>query len=306
MVTKIIGVRKLCYEILKIDKDELFSLAASAESHYRPYIQVKIRKDGPEKKRLIEPPEKYGYLWVMQKRINRRILQPEIEKLPKNIMGGRKTYSVTDNAKLHSRSKALMKYDIENFFPSIRYEHVYRIFRYDLGFCEPAANLLTLLTTYEKHVPQGAPTSTSIAIFATRKMCEKLDAYCAKNGLHWSIWVDDITVSGDKEILQKHKNAINSIVKSMPFKISREKETGIIVVGSNRGNNRKKLMSTTGITLQGNGRLSIGKRKKTIKKQALRAKQFSQSLFGKLQFLKMVDSKYGSKLYQNYKNKFNK
>lgn len=47
MVTKkaLISVRKLCFEFLKVRKEELISLAADRESYYRPYTQ-RTEKDG--------------------------------------------------------------------------------------------------------------------------------------------------------------------------------------------------------------------------------------------------------------------
>jgi hypothetical protein len=135
-------------------------------------------------------------------------------------------------------------------------------------------------------------------------MYSRLEDFCRINGILWSVWVDDITISGSKELLSKHKNKIDKIIKSIPFKISAEKETGIIIVGSNRGLERKRLMTTTGITLNGSGRLSLGRRKKILKKQALRAKVFSDKLFGKLQDLKTVDPRYGKSIYHEYKKRF--
>lgn len=296
-----ISTRKLCYELLHISKDELLSLAASAELYYKPYDQKKIRKDGSVKIRRIEPPENNSYLKLIQKRINITILQPAIEGLPKGIMGGRKRCSILDNAKLHSHSKALMKYDIQNFFPSIKYRHVYKIFYYDLNFCEEAANLLTLLTTYQGHVPQGAPTSSSLAILTISKMCQKLEAYCNRFNIIWSVWIDDIIISAkSKKLLLLHKSKIDSIIKSIPFRINKDKETGII---SSRCNNQA---SITGVYLTPNGRITIGKYKKIIKKRLIRAKKPNNSLLGSLMYLKRIDYHSGNKLVNQYKEKFGK
>src|SRR5690606_20894559 len=104
--------------------------------------------------RIIEPSD--DYLKDIQRLIDRNILKPAIGSLPVEIMGGRPGVSVVENARLHSSSKALMKYDVKNFFPSIGYNHVYYIFRYRLNFCEEAANILAKLTTYpanNPHVP---------------------------------------------------------------------------------------------------------------------------------------------------------
>lgn len=298
MVRNIISTRKLCFDVLKIDKDELLALAACPEIYYRPYEKVKKRKDGTTKIRQIEPSIEY-LKWV-QKRINKQILQPRIEDLPNNIMGGRQSFSTINNAEVHAKSEAIMKYDIKDFFPSIKYRHVYNIFRYDMNYCEESANILTILTTYNGHVPQGAPTSTSLAILAIKKMCAKLDQFCTENEILWSVWVDDITISGDKNNLLANKRNIDKIIKSMPFMISKEKETGVIVKGS------EKPMTTTGITINTDGRLSLGRKKQVLKKRAIKAKKYSSKLAGKLQYMKIVDPKFGKSVLYNYKKKFKK
>jgi RNA-directed DNA polymerase len=296
MVTPI-STRKLCFDILKINKQELLALLVDADSYYKPFENVTERDDGTKKIRVIEP--SYGYLKQVQRRIDKEVLKPAIESLPIEIMGGRKGFSVVRNAKHHKESKAVMKYDVKQFFPSIKYDHVYQVFRYKLNYCEEAANMLTHLITYNRkdlHVPQGAPTSTSIAILSLEKMCLRLKEYSDNNGLKFSIWVDDITVSGDSKSLKNSRYDINRIVNSTPFTIHPDKDTGILKKGSKEG------LRITGIVIDQSGRLTLGRKKlRQLKKQASGAKVHSDRLAGKLLFLRQVNKKQGGKLYHNYK-----
>ena len=175
---KYITTNDLCFNILKIKKEELFSLAALADTYYKPYQTTKRKSDGTIKTRLIEPPANGSYLKNVQRRIKTKILNPAISSLPENIKGARKGCSLKENVHAHAGSNAVMKFDIENFFPSITLKRVYKIFRYKLGFTEEAANLLALITTYRGHLPQGAPTSPGLAILSTSKMCGKLAETC--------------------------------------------------------------------------------------------------------------------------------
>ena len=122
---KCITTTKLCRDILKIPKEELLALLADRQSYYVPFEKKKITAGGRVKIRTIEPP--HGYLKRVLKKINTTVLQPQMERLPYGVMGGRKGYSVVDNAKYHASSPALMKYDIKDFFPSIKYVDVFHI-----------------------------------------------------------------------------------------------------------------------------------------------------------------------------------
>lgn len=304
------STRRLAYEILKIDKDELLALVADADSYYSPYDKTKIKPDGTKKVRRIEPSN--DYLKVIQRRIDKRILKPAIESLPVEIMGGRPGVSVIDNAKLHAKSKALMKYDVQNFFPSITYQHVYRIFRYRLNFGEEAANILTKLTTYpadDPHVPQGAPTSTSLAMFTLEPLANKLGKYTKVNGMKCSFWVDDIIISGDVTVLSEHRRHINYLVNSTPYKIHPDKDTGIIKKGSviTKGDKViEKGRKITGITLDIANNLTLGHGKlKSLKRRVARIKTPSDSLRGSLQFLRQVSPGKGRPLLHEYKKRIN-
>lgn len=303
-----ISTRRLAYEILKTDKDELLALVADADSYYSPYDKVKIREDGTKKVRRIEPSN--DYLKVVQRRIDKYVLKPAMETLPPEIMGGRPGVSIVDNAKLHARSKALMKYDVQNFFPSITYQHVYRIFRHRLGFGEEAANILAKLTTYpadNTHVPQGAPTSTSLAMFTLEPLAIKLGNYAKANNMTCSFWVDDVTVSGDASVLGQHRGHINHLVNSTPYKIHPDKDTGIIKKGAvikKDGRVKEKGRKITGITIDSANNLTLGHDKyKRLKRRVARIKMPSDSLLGSLQFLKQVSPSKGRSLLHEYKKK---
>ncbi len=309
MVTPI-STRRLSYEILKIDKDELLALVADADSYYSPYDKTKIKSDGTKKVRRIEPSN--DYLKVIQRRIDRIILKSAMESLPLEIMGGRPGVSVIHNARLHANSKSLMKYDVQNFFPSITYQHVYHIFRYRLNFSEEAANILTKLTTYPSdnpHVPQGAPTSTSLAMFALEPLATKLGQYAKSNDMKCSFWVDDVTISGDFKVLSKHRKYINYLMNSTPYKIHPDKDTGIIKKGAviiKNGKIIEKGRKITGITIDSANNLTLGHDKyKSLKRRVARIKAPSDKLLGSLQFLKQVSPGKGRSLLHEYKKKTN-
>lgn len=298
-----ISTNKLCYEILKVRKEELLALVADADNYYSPYQQTKKRVDGTIKVRDIEP--SIGYLKTIQRKIDRKVLKPAMGTLPEGVLGGRPKISVVDNATIHAKSPALMKYDVKNFFPSIKFEHVFYVFRYQLNFCEEASNILAKLTTYPSgnpHVPQGAPTSTSLAMFAIEPLCNKLQDYSDKNGMRFSVWVDDITISGTADVLAIHRGHINYLVNSTPFTIHPDKDSGIIKKGSNNGKDKGRKI--TGITIDNTNRLTLGNKKyKNLKRRVSKTIKGSDSLRGSILFLKQVSPSQGKKLYHEYRTK---
>ncbi|HKX24232.1 MAG TPA: reverse transcriptase family protein [Candidatus Saccharimonadales bacterium] len=276
---------------------------ADADAYYKPYQQRKIRRDGTVKVRQIEPSD--GYLKKVQKKIDKVILKPAMATLPDEIMGGRRGISVVRNATVHANSPALMKYDIKNFFPSITYGHIYHIFRYRLNFCEEAANVLTKLTTYpssKAHVPQGAPTSTSLAMFAIEQMTLKLKTLVDAQDLRLSIWVDDITISGTVDSLGRNRTSIGRILNAAPYSIHPDKDTGIIKKGGRVKNERGRRV--TGVVIDNTNRLTLGRRKlKGLKRRVARIKKESPSLRGSLAFLRHVSPSQGKRLYHEYKKR---
>ena len=303
----LISTRRLCYEILNINRDELLSLIADVDSFYAPYQKKETRSDGTIKIRNIEPSN--DYLKAVQRRIDKKILKPAMETLPPEIMGGRPGVSIIDNAKLHAQSNALMKYDVQNFFPSITYQHIYRIFRYRLNFGEEAANILSKLTTYPSdgpHVPQGAPTSTSLAMFTLERLATKLGQYTDKNDMRCSFWVDDITISGDACVLGKHRGYINNLVKSTPYKIHPDKDSGIIKKGAvifKDGKVKEKGRKITGITIDNSNNLTLGHHQlKSLRRRVKRIKTPSEKLLGSLQFMMQVSPKRARPLLHEYRD----
>jgi len=300
---KCITTTKLCRDILKIPKEELLALLADRQSYYVPFEKKKITAGGRVKIRTIEPP--HGYLKRVLKKINTTVLQPQMERLPYGVMGGRKGYSVVDNAKYHASSPALMKYDIKDFFPSIKYVDVFHIFRYQLNYCEEAANILAHLTTFENsrhgvHVPQGSPTSMSIAIFAVEKMSCVVDDYCRKNGLKFSIWVDDITISGPYDRLCRHRSTINHMLNSTHYRINPDKHSGIVRKG-------QKGRSVTGVIISNDGRLTVGHSKLSrLRRQVKHSTRPSDKLRGRLQFLLQVNKSQARRLMHEYTEKHRK
>lgn len=114
-----------------------------------------------------------------------------------------------------------MKIDVKRFFPSITNEHVYRVW-FELLGCSPAiSGLLTQLTTFQRHLPQGAPSSTILANLVLYMCDGPIRSECARQNLSYSSWIDDLAFSGDNP-----RPIIKTVVATLRknrFRISRKK-----------------------------------------------------------------------------------
>lgn len=165
---------------LKIAKEELlfFTNNKSISKYYQEYEILKFHANGQpkmdingiQKKRIINP--SISKLKSIQKRINKYILSKIL--VPDYVFGGTKGKDNVLNAKQHQGKKFKFITDLTNFFPSITNKMVYEMFiRYN--FSPDVASILTKLTTYKGHVPQGAPTSTYIANLVFTKTGNELE-----------------------------------------------------------------------------------------------------------------------------------
>ena len=129
--------------------------------------------------------------------------------------------SIVDNAKPHVGKKIILNIDIKDFFPSIKIKRVEHLFR-SFGYTWRLSKLLAGLCTFKGFLPQGAPTSPAISNMICRKLDLRLAKFCEKHDLTYTRYADDITISGNYDVL-KFKNVIMSIIEDEGFKVSHKK-----------------------------------------------------------------------------------
>ncbi|PYS67428.1 MAG: hypothetical protein DMF69_23060 [Acidobacteria bacterium] len=130
----------------------------------------------------------------IQKRINRSLLRPL--HLPGHICGGVKGKTLLDNIIPHLNARVIVTADIKGFFPSITTFQVYAIWSRLLGCSPEIAAILTRLTTFERRLPQGAPTSSTLANLILFSFDQPIRSFCAQHGITYTTWVDDLIFSG--------------------------------------------------------------------------------------------------------------
>jgi RNA-directed DNA polymerase len=182
----------------------LKQIAKDIESHYH---QFSMKDEKTQKVRQFRNPS--PELKEIHRRINRVILS--IADIGSIAHGGVAGKSTRSNAAQHLDQPCVINVDVKKFFPNGRHYVVYRMFRGELGLGRDVASLLTRLTTLHSELPQGAPTSTTIANLL---LSSAVDAPIAIESSALKVvttrFVDDFTFSG-----RDPRSLINSTAKAL-------------------------------------------------------------------------------------------
>lgn len=188
---------------------------ASRLRHYR--YQISSKRSGAI--RLIESPK------PRLKELQRKILAGILEKIPPHpaAHGFLKNRSIKTFTAPHVGRRIVLKMDLKDFFASVAAARVQAFFR-TLGYPEPVAKLLRGICTnavpldvwhtppfdinpqevrearvlYARpHLPQGAPTSPSLANLCLYRMDCRLLGLANSAGAEYTRYADDLAFSGD-------------------------------------------------------------------------------------------------------------
>jgi hypothetical protein len=228
--TPITSLRDLEYRLGE-DRETLRLLAKNWRAEYSPFQQTKPAKPFQRevkagKVRNIDNPSKE--LKRVQRKILNRLLRPV--KLPHFLFGAVSERCVNTHAAQHllHGSECVVKMDVKSYYPNVTNRHVYFVWMQVLH-CSPAiARLLTQLTTYDWHLPQGAPTSPALANIFLASIYSPVLEECSEKNITATAWVDDLIFSGKeaRSVMELARQAL----AAYGFKLSSKKR--IILNGS--------------------------------------------------------------------------
>ena len=104
------------------------------------------------------------------------------------------------NAKKHTNRMETINLDIANYFPNTKNKYVEIFFKTKLKITGAALNLLMLLTTFNGHLPTGAPTSCNLAFWAHFEIFNRIYNKMKKNNICMTLFVDDMSISAKSHI----------------------------------------------------------------------------------------------------------
>lgn len=189
----------------------------------------------------------YFRLKEIQIRIKERILA-RVE-FPSYLNGSLKGRSTRKNAEAHLGAKISITEDIAQFFPSITESIVYAMWSGLFQFSCEVASLLTQLTVKDGEVPQGAVTSTYLANLALWLHEPELVKKFEGQGLTYTRYVDDITVSSSRRLVVGEQTAIVSAIYGMLIRFGlRPKRAKHEVQTARRRMTATKLLNNTKVS----------------------------------------------------------
>lgn len=267
-------------------------------AYHNFYSTVEIpKKSGGSRKLQIPSVElKYIQRWILDN-ILKKI------KISKHAIGFCNEKSIVDNAKIHIGNKCILNMDIKDFFPSINFEMVFRIFIY-YGYTKELSFIFTRLCTYDGFLPQGSPTSPYISNIVSLKIDKRLSRLAEKYHANYSRYADDITFSSNSS-MKKLPEIIQKILLEEGFMVNKKKT---------RFQYFYQRQEVTGLIVN-NGRVRV---KKSYKKELYQTIYYCQKfgvnnhlekinchknfykeyLYGKAYFINMVEPEEGKKIFK--------
>lgn len=275
--------------LLDLKRDKLQKIADTAGGHYKPYD---LHKNGTTKWRHIDNP---NYLLKnVQKRILKNILNKGAHYLPSGMTGGISGKSVVENAKIHVKKACIGIIDIKDCFPNTKHLRIYNVWKDYFGCGKKTIGILTQLTTFQDRLPQGAPTSPLLCNLSLIPIFKEIEIYTKKHNLNFSIFVDDIAISGNRKDVTNAIQPIVGVLIKNKYAVRRKK---IKIINSGF---RQKL---TGATV--NNKVSIGRNQinliRNLIVQMAKLKGYVPSdkynfIYGKIAFAKHLSKTHGNKL----------
>ena len=188
----------------------------------------------PEKKpRVVYNPR--GPLRRLQRSLYQNLLLPKLIRNPHSFGGvaGKNTLACVQQ---HQKQRFFYSGDVRNFYPSIPFQRVQRLFM-ALGCSTEVARLLTRLTTHNYRLEQGFITSPIIADQIFRHADRRISDLCAKQALTYTRYVDDITISAPFNLAKSGiPKTISDILRDTSFLLREDKNvcgriTGGVLLG---------------------------------------------------------------------------
>jgi len=268
-------------KLLKVAPQEL-DLVLRARGRY--YRSARIPKRDGNYRTLSVPS---GKLKLLQHKIKNHVLDQTAWL--GCVHGGIRGRSVLTNARPHVGKPLVLTLDVRDCFPSVGCARVSRIFR-SLGFEGQAVVILTQATTWKNQLPQGAPTSTSIANLALLGVDRRLLGLAREHGFSYTRHIDDLSLSGPPW-LENFLPVILRILVSEGFHAKTEKTAAMPASGRQIVT---KLVVNERVNLSREHRTAIKRELVTLSRHG--GDGDAASAYGKLAYIFFVNPDVGGRL----------
>ena len=211
--------------------------------------------------------------------------------------------SIVTNASRHIGYPYTLCVDIEDFFPSIRQEQVFQVFR-EMGYSASAAGSLSDLCCCAGVLPQGAPTSPQLSNLVCRSLDGDLAAMAERFQCVYTRYADDISISSETALPQLPVQ-LERILAAHGFSVNR---------GKCRLYGPGQPKHITGLVVQDRVRVPKAFKRKLRQEihycrtlgvtphlentEPARSIHYREHLYGKAYFVKMVEPELGARFLE--------
>lgn len=230
-----------------------------------------------------------------------------------------KNKSILTNASMHSNKKLVICIDIKDFFNSFKIGQVVNVFT-NLGYNYEISSRLASLCTCNGSLPIGAPTSPSLCNIIFKDYDIEIAKLASKYDLIYTRYADDLTFSTDNDDINTSDfiENISKLLKLWSFELNEKKTkiypckgkqevTGLIVNDGVKVKSKiKKEVQKDlyysikyGISTHLNNKYSNYCSFNDKTKNYIESK-FLMRLYGKINFIKMIEPLNGSKLESDF------
>ncbi len=200
---------------MHLDVDRLRTLSRNDSRHYKRYPIFK--KSGGY--RIIEQPTrelKAVQAWILRNILDK--LHPS-----SNATAYIKGVNLLRNVIPHSANRYFLCLDIKDFFTSIPYFEVCKIFLL-IGYSGKVSSFLSKLCTTRGHLPQGGVTSPALSNLTTTKLDRRIQGLCSRSNVTFTRYADDLTMaSNHPEVLKGLIPTALKVLRSEGFEHNQNK-----------------------------------------------------------------------------------
>jgi len=205
---------------LQVSPRRLAEVAEAAPSYYEELVLIDPAR--PNKIRGVL--NVVGPLRRMQRQLHDQVLAPA-RRPTKYSHGGIRGRNIRTNAAPHLGSTFFYTTDIADFYPSVHYTAVYKLFVDDFACSPHVARVCTKLCTRDFHMPLGLITSPILADCLMERADRRIGLMCERSGLVYSRYVDDITISGSYPVHSgSYPKLVAQILREYGFRTNPRKE----------------------------------------------------------------------------------
>jgi len=278
---------------LKLQERYLLGLARSASHRYKNFTIPK-RTGGVRQIHHPAKPLKAVQRWLLREKIDGWAVHDAATAY-------RKGSGIADNARVHVKSKFLLRIDMTDFFPSILRSDVITYLKSKQAWTDADCVFFADIVCRNGALTIGAPTSPSLSNALCRDLDVELFQLADGVGAKYTRYADDLFFScSTKDVLGPLETRACLIIGGHPCPGSLK-----VNVAKTRHTSKKGRRVVTGLVLGSDGNLSVGREmKRRIRSKIHKLSTLSPGerlvLAGELAFAKDVEPHFIDRLVMKY------